>query len=234
MSCWRALTLTAGWQHWLCADPAADFAVPAGELATAKQKRYYLQQTPGATFNLSALGGSFAFLLAGSGSAGPLATAGNFVPDSGNLASGVLDENVNGTPAPNLVFQPSGANVGTYTLASNGRGTLTFATTGRTYKLVFYLGQVGTHTTAVLQETDSGIAGDGNFTLQQSAAFALSSIQSNYAMQTSGTSGGLSQVMTGQVGADGAGAIKSGSLADVNTGTLNRGSRGRALTPLPR
>jgi hypothetical protein len=186
---------------------------------------YTSQQTPGATFNLSALGGSFAFLLAGSGPAGPLATAGNFVPDgSGNLASGVLDENVNGTPAPNLVFQPSGANVGTYTLASNGRGTLTFATTGRTYKLVFYLGQVGTHTTAVLQETDSGIAGDGNFTLQQSAAFALSSIQSNYAIQTSGTSGGLSQVMTGQVGADGAGAIKSGSLADVNTGgTLNSG-----------
>jgi hypothetical protein len=186
---------------------------------------YTSQQTPGATFNLSALGGSFAFLLAGSGPGGPLATAGNFVPDgSGNLASGVLDENVNGTPAANVAFQPSGANVGTYTLASNGRGTLTFATTGRTYKLVFYLGQVGTNTTAVLQETDSGIASDGNFTLQQSAAFTLASILSNYAIQTSGTSGGLLQVITGQVGADGAGAIKAGSVVDINTG-------GTTLTP---
>jgi hypothetical protein len=186
---------------------------------------YTSQQSPGATFNLSTLGGSFAFLLAGSGPGGPLATAGNFVPDgSGNLASGVLDENVNGTPAPDLAFQPSGANVGTYTLASNGRGTLTFATTGRTYKLVFYLGQVGANTTAVLQETDSGIASAGNFTLQQSAAFALSSIQSNYAIQTSGASGGLLQVITGQVGADGAGAIKAGSVVDINTG-------GTTLTP---
>ena len=182
---------------------------------------YTSQQTPGATFKLSTLGGSFAFLLAGSGPGGPLATAGTFVPDgSGNLASGVLDENLNGTPAANLAFQPSGA----YTLASNGRGTLTFATTGRTYKLVFYLGQVGRNTTAVLQETDSGIASDGNFTLQQSATFALSSIQGNYAIQTSSTSGGSLQVMTGQVGADGAGAIKAGSLVDVNTGgTLNSG-----------
>jgi hypothetical protein len=186
---------------------------------------YTSQQTPGATFNLSTLGGSFAFLLAGSGPGGPLATAGNFAPDgSGHLASGVLDENVNGTPAANLAFQPNGTNVGTYTLASNGRGTLTFATTGRTYRLVFYLGQVGTNTTAVLQETDSGIASDGNFTLQQSAAFTLASILSNYAIQTSGTSGGLLQVITGQVGADGAGAIKAGSVVDINTG-------GTTLTP---
>jgi hypothetical protein len=186
---------------------------------------YTSQQTPGATFNLSTLGGSFAFLLAGSGPGGPLATAGNFAPDgSGHLASGVLDENVNGTPAANLAFQPNGTNVGTYTLASNGRGTLTFATTGRTYRLVFYLGQVGTNTTAVLQETDSGIASDGNFTLQQSAAFTLASILSNYAIQTSSTSGGLLQVITGQVGADGAGAIKAGSVVDINTG-------GTTLTP---
>jgi hypothetical protein len=186
---------------------------------------YTSQQTPGATFNLSTLGGSFAFLLAGSGPGGPLATAGNFAPDgSGHLASGVLDENVNGTPAANLAFQPNGTNVGAYTLASNGRGTLTFATTGRTYRLVFYLGQVGTNTTAVLQETDSGIASGGNFILQQSAAFSLLSIQSNYAIQTSGASGGLLQVITGQVGADGAGAIKAGSVVDINTG-------GTTLTP---
>ena len=52
----------------------------------------------------------------------------------------------------------------------NGRGTATFTTAGRTYTFVFYLGPVGSNTTAVFQETDSGIASDGNFTLQQSAS----------------------------------------------------------------
>jgi hypothetical protein len=180
---------------------------------------YTSAQTPGVTFNLAALSGSYAFLLAGSGSGGPIATAGSFVADgAGNLASGVLDENMNGTPATDVAFQTSGTHAGSYTVASNGRGTITFATASRTYKFVFYLGPVGNSTTAAVQETDSGIASDGNFTLQQGAPFALTSIQGNYAIETSGTSGGALQVMTGQVAADGAGAIKAGSAVDINTG----------------
>jgi hypothetical protein len=72
----------------------------------------------------------------------------------------------------------------------------------------------------VFQETDSGIASDGNFTLQQSAAFTLASIQGNYAIETSGVSGSSLQASTGQIGADGAGTIPSGTI-DINTaGTL--------------
>jgi hypothetical protein len=185
---------------------------------------YTSQQAPNATFDVTALNGNFAFLLAGSAPGGPIATAGSFLADgNGHLTSGVLDENVNGAPTAGLAFLPSGTSAGTYTVASNGRGTATFATTGRTYTLVFYLGPVGSSTTAVFQETDSGIASDGLFTLQQSAPFTLASIQGNYAIETSGISGSSSQVSTGQLGADGAGTVTSGNI-DVHTGgTLTTG-----------
>ncbi len=176
------------------------------------------QQSPNATFDTSALTGGFAFLLGGSAPGGAIGTAGSFLADgNGHITSGVLDENMHGTPATALPFLPVGTSDGTYTVASNGRGTVTFTTTGRTYTLVFYLGPVGSNTTAVLQETDSGIASHGLLALQQSPPFTLSSIEGNYALQTSGTSGASAQVTTGQLGANGAGAVTAGEL-DINTG----------------
>ena len=182
------------------------------------------QQAPNATFDVTALNGNYAFLLAGSAPGGTIATAGSFLADgNGHLTSGVLDENVNGAPTPGLAFLPNGTNAGTYTVASNGRGTVTFATSTRNYTLVFYLGPAGSNTTAVFQETDSGIASDGLFTLQQSAAFTLASLQGNYAIESSGISGSSLEVSTGQIGANGAGAVTSGNI-DINTGgTLTLG-----------
>lgn len=174
---------------------------------------YSAQQAPNATFGATTLSGNYAFLLAGSATSGPIATAGSFFADgNGNLTSGVLDENVNGTPATNLAFQGTG----TYTVAANGRGTATFATTGRTYTLVFYIGPVGTNTTAVFQETDSSITSDGNFTEQQTSPFVLSSIQGNYSIATTGDAGTSPQVIIGQINTNGAGTVTSGSL-DINT-----------------
>ncbi len=189
---------------------------------------YTSQQAPNATLDATTLNGNYAFLLAGSGLGGTITTAGSFFADgSGNLKSGVVDENLTpGAPALGLpiVANPAGDN---YTVAPNGRGTATFTTAGRTYTFVFYLGPVGSNTTAVFQETDSGISSDGNFTLQQSGPFTLASIQGNYAIETSGISVGSLQVSTGQIGANGAGAITSGNI-DTNTGgTL---AAGQAVT----
>ena len=175
------------------------------------------QQAPNATLDATALNGNYAFILGGSGLGGAIGTAGSFAADgSGHITSGVVDENVaTGAPAPALpiLANPAGDN---YTVAPNGRGTATFTTAGRTYTFVFYLGAVGTSTTAVFQETDSGIASHGLFTLQESAPFALASIQGNYAIDTSGATGGSLQVSTGQIGANGTGSITSGSM-DINT-----------------
>ena len=56
----------------------------------------------------------------------------------------------------------------------------------------------------------------GSSPLQQSAPFTLASVQGNYAIDTSGASGGSLQVSTGQIGANGAGSVTSGSM-DINT-----------------
>jgi hypothetical protein len=179
------------------------------------------QQAPNATFDVTALNGNYAFLLAGSGLGGTISTAGSFLADgNGHItsgASGVVDENVvPGAPTLGLPILANAAG-DNYTVAPNGRGTATFTTAGRTYTFVFYLGLVGSNTTAVFQETDSGIASDGNFTLQQGMAFTLASIQGNYAIETSGISGSSPQDSTGQIGANGAGAVTSGNI-DTNTG----------------
>ncbi len=185
---------------------------------------YSSQQAPNATFDVTALSGNFAFLLAGSAPGGPIATAGNFLADgNGHFTSGILDENVNGVPATALPFLVIGSNAGNYTVASNGRGTATFATSGRTYTLVFYLGPVGSNTTAAVQESGAGISSDGVFTVQQTAAFTVASIKGGYAIATSGLSAASAQVVTGELVADGAGNIPSGIL-DINTaGTLAAG-----------
>lgn len=178
---------------------------------------YSSQQAPSAAFGLSSLHGSFAFLLAGSSPTGPIATAGSFVADgNGQLLSGELDENRNGSPSPAVAFVASGSNAGSYTVAPDGSGTLTFTTAARTYTLLFFLGPGGATSTAVLQETDSGIVSDGNFTTQQSTAFTAASFSGNYALQTSGISAAALQVISGQLAADGAGTLPSGKI-DINT-----------------
>jgi len=205
-----------------------------GTNTTQQVGGYTSQQAPNTTFDATALIGNYAFLLAGSAPGGPIATAGGFSPNGAGcftVGTGELDENVNGTVTPALPFSllsssdPACPNLpGKYAVASNGRGTMTFLTSSRTYSLVFYLGATGS---AVFQETDAGYTSDGNFTLQQSGALTLASIQGNYAIETSGASGATPQVSTGQFGANGAGAITSGNV-DINTGgTL---ASGQAVT----
>jgi hypothetical protein len=82
---------------------------------------------------------------------------------------------------------------------------------------------MGANAVAMFQETDSGIASDGNFAAQQTAAFSLGSIQGNYAIYTSGVSGTTLETSIGQIGTNGAGVISSGNL-DTNIG-------GTTLTP---
>ena len=190
-----------------------------GTDAALQAAGYTSQQAPNAVFSLSSLNGNFAFLLAGSAIGGPIATAGSIAADGhGNLNSGVLDENVNGTPAPGLALIP-----GTYQIAPNGRGTLTFATSGRAYSLVFYLGAAGNNATAVVQDVDAGIASDGTLAQQQSAPFSLASINGNYAIETSGISGASLQNILGQVATDGAGTIPAGMIDTNTAGALTVG-----------
>jgi hypothetical protein len=184
-----------------------------------------MQQAPNATFDATSLNGNYAFLLAGSAPGGAIATAGSFSADgNGHLTAntGVLDENVNGTATPDLPFVqvplPVVTYSGSYTVGSSGRGIVKFNTASRAYNLVFYLGPIGS---AVLQEQETypSYTSDGIFTQQQSAAFSVAFNKgNNYAINTSGVSAGAVQVITGQLGVDGAGNITSGAIIDINTG----------------
>lgn len=167
------------------------------------------QQAPNTTFNASSLNGNFAFLLSNFGSNGNYASAGSFVANgTGSLSGGVLDENLSGTPNANFAFS------GTYTVAANGRGTATF-TGARAY--VFYLGAPGS---AFFQETDSlhpNVASDGFLAQQQVAVFSQTLLSGNYAVSASGLFGSTLETITGEMAADGAGNIGTGTL-DVNAG----------------
>jgi hypothetical protein len=170
------------------------------------------QQFSSSGFDLTSLSGNIAFLLTGPVPNGTIATAGSFSANgSGQIGAGVLDENVNGVATLNQTF--SSAVPSTYTVAANGRGTATFTAASHPYSLVFYLSGPGT---AVVQEVDSGRTSNGSFLQQQSTAFSLTSIKGSYAVQTTGLSSTSAQTITGQVSADGAGAISSGNL-DINT-----------------
>ena len=189
--------------------------VGTGTDATERVSGKTAAQVVNSTFSQASLNGNYAFLLSGSGSGGAYASAGSFLANGlGSVASGVLDQSVNGMPL-NMTW--TGAML-PYSVNSTGRGTLSL-TGGRTY--VFYMGPAGT---AVFQETDTinpTIVSDGTFAQQQNPSFALSQLAGNYAIETADLSSATPDVVTGDLGADGAGHISSGAV-DVNTaGTTN-------------
>ncbi len=178
-----------------------------------------LQQAPNAVFNPASLQGNYVFQLSGSNAAGGIASAGVLsASGTGKLTAGILDED--GAGAVSSI--PSITN-GTYTVASTGRGTATFTTTGRTYNLAFYFGPTGT---AVLQETDSAITSAGTFVQQQAVPTPLdTAILGTYALNSSGFAGTSAQVYIGQFTSNGAGVIPPGGMIDTNTaGTLAPGA----------
>jgi hypothetical protein len=173
------------------------------------------QQAPNLNFTSSSLNGNYAFLLAGASPSGAIATAGQFfAAGNGQITSGVLDENLNGTVTANVAISS-----GTYAVDPTGRGIATLTTTGRTYQVVFYLGPAGNFgivRTGIVQETDSSIVSDGLFVQQQGGAFTAASVQISYALAISGLQGSSPLVLDGQLKSDGVGAISSGTI-DVNT-----------------
>jgi hypothetical protein len=203
-------TATFGSSHYSFYIVSRGSAKFVGTDATLVVAGVTAQQSPNTTFDLTSLSGNFGFLLTGSGpgGTGAVATAGNFSADgNGHLTAGVLDQNANGAPTANVTFSN-----GSYTMGSNGRGTATFTTTpNKTF--VFYVSTTGN---AFFQEVDSNIESDGIFTQQQTSAFSLTSIQGSYALQTTGLSAASLQTLSGQLTADGAGAITSG-IIDINT-----------------
>jgi hypothetical protein len=163
-----------------------------------------------APFGNGSLGSSVFLLSGGDASTGAtLVAAGRFDTDgAGNLQNGVVDENDSGVFSDSLPLS-----AGSYSIASNGRGTISATTTKGTSTFVFWLTSPGN---AQLIESDTVGAASGIVLAQQNGGFNNSSMQGNFAFVLGGASSSQPFAGLGQVAANGAGGFTGNE--DVNAG----------------
>jgi hypothetical protein len=163
-------------------------------------------------WGLNALSGSTVFETFGASSGVVIADVGSFTASNngttGAVGTGSIDENSGGSVSSQI-----GTLSGTYTVDPCGRGTLTIGS----HSYVFY---VVSAAKAVLQETTSGIVAHGLLVQPTGGPFVNSSFGGSYALTLSGTNAagaaGQREDIVGQLTADGAGTVKSGSI-DINS-----------------
>jgi Putative Ig domain len=144
------------------------------------------------------LSGNYAFEFSGFNSSGAVVAAGSFVSDGvSKISGGVEDFNTIAGPPTNGTLETF---TGTYTIGSDGRGTLTFSTTqSGTVVYAFALDSKGLHG-RLIESDSSGITGSGEIAQQNVTTCGSSTL--------SGTAG------TGYVfGATGSAAAIGGSTA---------------------
>jgi fibronectin-binding autotransporter adhesin len=184
-------------------------------------------------FSNASLSGPFAFTLAGADnlSLNPFATGGILTSNgAGTITSGSQDFNDGGTLATNVGL------TGSYSMAANGRGTLTIVTTSGTFTFAIYPSSGG----VLLLETDVGFLTTGT-ALQQSPPFSAGSFSGGYGLNFTGVTASGELDSTAQFTADG--ASKFNGIIDVNnaggisfgqplTGTFNVANTGRSTVAL--
>jgi large repetitive protein len=190
-------------------------------------------------FSLAAISGNYATGMSGTGSTGlAFALAGSFTADGlGNISAGSLDTKGAGLVAAGTAF------TGTYTVATNGRGTSTFTVGTSVMHQAFY---VVSANELVMVSTDPASATNamyGGSVLKQAAgAFSNASLNGAGVLYVEGFSNtGVSNAATMQVGvitAAGNGTFtisadsnKGGVLGPISaTGTYSVAANGR--TPI--
>jgi hypothetical protein len=196
---------------------------------------------PAGKFTLASLKGTYAFVTNGEVCAGtsctptPLARTGSFTSDgAGNIMANSVYDLVNfdgsGTAAA-----PIPITGGKYTMNSDGRGTLTLdvnsgaLASSLLFGIVLTSGSSGTtpasdglmidETSPTTTNTNQASTGSGNFVLQNTAAFQISTITGPYVFDFTGldgNSGGPFPLsVVGQFNANGTGQI-TGGVEDAN------------------
>ena len=175
-------------------------------------------------FSNASVTGPFAFTLAGADviSAGPFVAGGVLTSNgAGTITSGTEDFNDAGTITTNIGL------TGNYTMAANGRGTLTIATGSGTFTFVIYPTSAG----VLALETDIRFVTSGTALQQQTAAFGNGSLSGTYGMNFTAISSSSGEVdSAAQFTADGAGSL-TGIIDLNNNGAITLASRSPG--PLP-
>ncbi|MFY9532356.1 MAG: hypothetical protein WAR24_25925 [Candidatus Acidiferrales bacterium] len=150
-------------------------------------------------FSNASLSGNYAFLEQGVANGQSLVVGGILKADGAGNLTGVDDQNVGETVTQNTSV------AGSYSIASNGRGTATLSLVSGTLNQVFYLVD---STTVMAMDTDSTRMSGGRASLQQGNSFALASLKGSLGFGLVGfeLSGGDLNLV-GQLSVDGAGKI---------------------------
>jgi hypothetical protein len=184
-------------------------------------------------FSNASVSGPFAFTIAGADllSATPFAAGGVLTSDgAGTVTSGLEDFNDAGLVTTGVGF------TGNYTMAANGRGTLTLTSTSGTFTFVIYPSSGG----VLVLETDIKFLTTGT-ALQQTGPFTGASLSGTYGLNFSGATSSGEIDSVAQFTADG--VNKLNGIIDLNntgsitfgqplTGTFTVAANGRATMPL--
>jgi hypothetical protein len=184
-------------------------------------------------FSNASVSGPFAFTIAGADllSGGPFAAGGVLVSNgAGTVTSGTEDFNDAGLVTTNVGF------TGNYSMAANGRGTLTLTTTAGTFTFVIYPSAGG----VLALETDIGFLTTGT-ALQQTGTFSNATLSGTYGFNLTGATSSGEIDSIAQFTADGTSKVTG--IIDLNnvggitfgqplSGTFNVAATGRATLPL--
>ena len=174
---------------------------------------------PNSGFTNASLKGQYAFLMSGIDIAGAyLARIGSFTADgAGNISAGLADSlDLSSTQGSSQISVTGGS----YSIQSNGRGTLTLQSANGSLRFSLALQSTST---GYLVQTDLSASSSGSFTLQSPANFSVNALTNHFAFDFSGvtfvpsTAAPISLI--GEFNADGAGTI-SGGVMDTNNGNL--------------
>ena len=168
---------------------------------------------PALGFTNADLNGQYAFEMSGSNGNGLIARVGSFTANgSGTITAAVEDVNDAGVGFSTVQFTG-----GTYSIGSDGRGTLTL--TGGALGGALGLNiALSSKTGGVAVQTDGNAVSSGSFDLQSANSFSLTAISGQYAFDLSGQdSAGAPLAIVGEFGANGTGGLTGGTI-DVNDG----------------
>jgi hypothetical protein len=222
----------------LCSFLAAA-AAAIGAAACSSGGGQVIVPPPNNGFSNSNLKGQYAFSMTGTLfdsatlSTSPYTRVGVFIADgNGNITGGVEDVNLNlvGSGSPRLSF--SG---GTYTINSDGRGTLNLTSVGTGGgSLTFSITMTSPSSGYIVDFPSDGTStASGSFTLQNTNSFAggLSGVSGSYAFDLSGLDGtGNAESLVGQFVSNGSGTFTSAVVDDNDGGTIAGSGNGVATS----
>ena len=179
-------------------------------------------------FSNSSLNGQYAFEMSGTDANGNfIARVGTFTANGSGTISAAI-EDVNDAGAANFV-QFTG---GTYTISSDGRGTLSFTGGGSLSNGLGLNIALSSTKSGLAVQTDGFATSSGSFDLQTASAFSLPSITGQYSFDLAGLdlTTGAPLSLVGEFAVNGGGGLTAG-FVDTNDGSAAAPVGPTPLTP---